>query len=71
MTKFPKKYLVWQAICSRGQKSEEFVTQGSLNTDIYVKECLKKRFLPLIESHTIPFMLWSDLATCHYGNKAK
>jgi len=70
-TKFPKKYFVWQAICSCGQKSEEFVTQGSLNTDIYVKECLKKRLLPVIESHTIAVIFWPDLATCHYGKKAK
>jgi len=70
-TKFPKKYLVWQAICSCGQKSEEFVTPGTLNSEVYVTECLKKRLLPLIEAHTIPVMFWPDLATCHYGKKAK
>ena len=53
------------------QKCEEFVTQGSLNTDIYVKEYLKKRLPPFIESHTIPVMFWPDLATFHYGKKAK
>ena len=59
-TKFPKKYLVWQAICSCGQKSEGFVTQVSL----------KRSFFYILRA--IPFQLcFGQIWKCHYGEKAK
>ena len=70
-SKYPEKYLVWQALCSCGLKSKEFVTKGYVNGDIYVNECLKKRLLPLIKMHSMPILFWPDLASCHYGKVAK
>lgn len=69
-TKFPKKFLVWQAICSCGKRSKSFVTVGSINTEIYIKECLNKRLLPFIREHNVSTYFWPDLASCHYSKKA-
>ena len=49
--KFVKKALIWQAICSCGKKSAPYISQSTLSGQIYVKECLEKRLLPLIKSH--------------------
>ena len=69
-TKFPKKFLVWQAICSCGKRSQIFVSSGSINTEIYITECLQKRLLPFLRQHRVPTYFWPDLASCHYGKKA-
>lgn len=66
--KFDEKYLVWQAICECGDKSSIFVTQGTINKEIYIKECLTKRLLPFIRKHNIPTLFWPDLAPAHYAN---
>ncbi|XP_055698195.1 uncharacterized protein LOC129798830 [Phlebotomus papatasi] len=55
--KFPKKYVVWMAICSCGRRSEEFFMTGTMNANIYLKECLQKGLLPLYQSHDIPPLL--------------
>ncbi|XP_017478044.1 PREDICTED: uncharacterized protein LOC108367860 isoform X3 [Rhagoletis zephyria] len=68
--KFPKKFLIWQAICQCGFKSDPFVSTGTINQEIYVKECLQKRLLPLIRLHKDPVLFWPDLAICHYGKMA-
>lgn len=68
LTKFAKKYLVWQAICCCGARSKVFVTTGSINSEIYMKECLQKRLLPFLNSHNKSPLFWPDLATCHYSN---
>lgn len=52
-SKFPKKFLIWQAICSCGVRSQFFVTNGTINSEIYVKECLQKRLLPFIRMHNV------------------
>ena len=36
-SKFPKKILVWQAICSCGKRSRSFITTGTVNGEIYKK----------------------------------
>ena len=66
-SKFPKKFLVWQAICSCGIKSDFFVASGTINTQIYIKECLQKRLLPFLRKHNVSTFFWSDLASCHYS----
>lgn len=71
MKKFAKKYLVWQSICSCGKKSKAFVTMGTVNKEMYMKECLEKRLLPFYKSHVsstgkIP-LFWPDLASAHYA----
>ena len=62
--KFPKKYLVWQAICSCGRASQSFITTGTVNKEIYREECLKK---PFLRNHDAPSLFWPDLASCHYA----
>lgn len=77
LEKFPEKYLIWQGICSCGLKTDAFVTKGTINGELYLEECLKKRLLPLIRKHRAPLLFWPDLATAHYckrvlgGSKAK
>lgn len=65
--KFPKKAMFWQALCSCGKKSGIFVTQGTINSSVYIEECLKKLMLPLYNSHDIKPLFWPDLASCHYS----
>lgn len=71
MKKFAKKYLVWQAICSCGKKSKSFITTGTVNRAIYIKECLEKRLKPFIMEHVVRTnktpLFWPDLASCHYA----
>lgn len=66
-SKFPKKILLWQAICSCGKRSRSFVTTGTVNGEIYKKECLQKRLLPFLRSHSSQPLFWPDLASCHYS----
>lgn len=69
MDKFGKKLLLWQAICSCGLKSRAFVTSSTLNSDVYIKECLQARLLPFYRKHNVPCWFWPDLASCHYSKK--
>lgn len=66
-SKFPKKFMVWQAICSCGRRSQSFVTSGTINSEIYMRECLQRRLLPFLRSHGVSTFFWPDLATCHYS----
>lgn len=59
--------MVWQAICTCGERSQSFITSGTINSQIYIEECLKKRLLPFINSHSISTFFWPDLASCHYS----
>ena len=43
------------------------VTTGTINTEIYIKECLKKHLLPFLRSHTGNPLFWPNLAPCHYS----
>lgn len=67
--KFAAKYMVWQAICSCGLKTDTFVTNGSINATVYIKECLQKRILPFIGRHRGSVLFWPDLATSHYAGQ--
>ena len=64
--KFAKKALIWQAICSCGKKSAPYISQSTLSGQIYAKEFLQKRLLPLIKSHNNRPVFSSDLASIHY-----
>lgn len=70
LDKYPKKYLVWQAICQCGLKSKIFVCHGTINQKIYVEECLQKCLLPLLKMHSGSVLFWPDLASAHYGKLA-
>lgn len=65
--KYAKKMMIWQTICSCGKKSRSFVTNATMTSDLYVKECLQKRLLPFIRSHNCRVVFWPDLASCHYA----
>lgn len=65
--KFGKKALIWQAICTCGLRSSSYCTMSTMKTENYLKECLKKRLLPLIRKHNGPVLFWPDLASCHYS----
>ena len=65
--KFGPKVLVWQAICQCGLRSTPFFTTGTINKNVYMGECLKKRLIPFIRKHNGPTLFWPDLATAHYA----
>ena len=65
--KFGKKYLVWQAISGSGERSAIFVTEGTVNGEIYRKECLQKRLLPFLRKLGVSTLFWPDLASSHYA----
>lgn len=67
LEKFGEKVLVWQAICSCGLKSWTLFTKGTVNGEIYRKECIQKRLLPLYRKHDTPPLFWPDLASAHYA----
>ena len=66
--KFPKKFLVWQAMDECGNVSEPYIKIGTMKAEEYKRECLQKRLLPFIlKHHSIDEILfWPDLATIHY-----
>lgn len=64
-SKFPKRYLVWQAIDSLGNVSKPYVTNATMNTERYLNECIKKRLVPFIKNRDVLF--WPDMASCHYS----
>ena len=67
--KFYNKYLVWQAISQYGQVSEQYITFGTINKQIYLEECIKKHLVLFInklkQDHDIIF--WPDMASSHYA----
>jgi transposase len=65
--KFAKKFMVWQAICSCGLKTDVFITSSYMTSDLYMKECLEKRILKFVRQHQGPVKFWPDLASCHYS----
>ena len=67
LKKFPKKIMVWQAVCQCGLKTQSFVTNSTMNREIYQKECLKKRLLPLWNAYNSNAIFWPDLASSHYS----
>lgn len=66
--KFPKRFLVWQAIDEFGNISEPFIKFGTLKAEEYRNECLEKRLLPFIKKYhpNSDVLFWPDLATIHY-----
>ena len=66
---FAPKILEWQAICSSGLKSALFVTRKTLTSNLYITECLQKRFLPFINKHSKAVIFLPGLATIHCSKK--
>ena len=71
-SKFPKKYLVWQAIDSDGNVSEPYIDRGTITTSVYIK-ILKEHLIPFIEKHHSKdeIIFWPDLASAHYSKVAR
>ena len=69
-SKFPK-FLVWQCLDENGNVSEPFIRTGTINSKIYLKECLEKRMLPFIKIHhnLDQVLFWPDMASSHYEKK--
>lgn len=72
-SKFPTKFLVWQALDQFGNVSEPYVHEGCMNSETYLKECVLARLIPFIKKyHKIENVIfWPDLATIHYANIVK
>lgn len=71
--KYPKQFMVWQAIDELGNKTEAFITNKTTKSIVYLEECLKKRLMPFIEEHHPEknVLFWFDMATCHYAKEVK
>lgn len=67
--KFAEKFMVWQCVDADGNVSTPFVSTGTMNWEVYLRECLKKRLLPFIRQHhpNQRILFWPDLARCHYA----
>lgn len=63
--KFPKKYLIWLAIDENGSVSKPLIVSRTLNSQLYLKECIMKRLIPFIKNKDVFF--WPDMATSHYA----
>ena len=46
--KFPKNYLIWQAIDEFGNVSKPYIKILTLKANEYLEECVRKRLLPFI-----------------------
>ena len=68
--KFPKKYLVWQAIADDGKVCKPKVLKGTMGTDTYV-DCLETIMIPWIKKEygVDNVVFWPDMAACHYSKK--
>ena len=65
----PKKFLIWQAMDQYRNISEPYVQQGTMNSQVYLEECVKKRLIPFIQKYhkMSQVIFWPDLATIHYA----
>ena len=70
--KYPNKVLVWVAISERGMSKVLIKPQksASINTEVYIAECLDERLLPFLHKYHSDFnyIFWPDLAPAHYSN---
>lgn len=63
--KFFEKFLVWLASDETDAVSKPFIHTGTINSEIYLNECLKKRLIPFISGKNVVF--WSDMAIACYS----
>ena len=57
---------VWLKKPSFGELFAVVAEESTLTCQIYVKECLQKRLLPLIKSNDSGPVFWRNLASCNY-----
>lgn len=69
--KFSTKVLVWLAISERGISAPLILSSKSvsINQNVYLNDCLKKRLLPFIQDKHSDgnYLFWPDLASAHYA----
>jgi hypothetical protein len=73
-SKFPQRYLLWLAISAKGISKPFFSPKNcSVNSEIYINKCIKKRLLPFIKDNypNDNYIFWPDLASAHYSNSAQ
>ena len=72
--KYPQKILMWLALSNRGMSRPYFRPSQSvtINTKIYINECLQPRLLPFIHKHQGDFnyLFRPDLARAHYSKES-
>lgn len=70
VTKFLKRHMVWLATDENGEISEPFYAEGTVNSEVYLNECIKIRLIHFIHKHhkIYKIFFWSDLATSHFAN---
>ena len=70
-TKFTPKMLMWIAISERGVSQPLFRRNNSesINSAIYIDECLSQRLLPFLHKYhpDFEYVFWPDLASAHYA----
>ena len=67
--KIPKKVFGLAAVSSYGLRPDFFILKkGSINSEVYLKECVVKRLIPFIKKsyQNAKVLFWPDLATIHY-----
>jgi hypothetical protein len=57
--------MIWQVIYRCVLETEALVTTAAMNSNLYEKECLKKRVLPFIRQHRVSVKFWTNLDLCH------
>lgn len=57
--------MIWLEIDENGDVSKPPIISKILNSQLYLKECIKKRLIPFIKNKTVFF--WPDMATSHYA----
>jgi len=69
--KFGKNVLIWQAICTCGLKTSPFFTKGTINADVYQRECIKKRLIPFYRKHNVSTIFWLCKISCQLSAAKK
>ena len=70
-SKFPKKFMIWQAMDDEGHVSPAYVSDGTLNSETYLNECVKHQLVPFINLHhdIKDILFWPDMSSVHYATK--
>ena len=65
--KWPSRVMMWIAISQDGRFSKPFfMEKGTMNGDMYLAECIKKRLVPFLAQCRPDSLFWADGATAHY-----
>lgn len=67
------KKKVWQAIGEDGIVSVPYFATGSVNSKVYLEECIKKVLVPFIDAHyeRSKVLFWPDMARVHYTREVR